>query len=851
MESSDNETDQASVSDVGKLFIVTVELPTNTIVKNFRIQNPENTTVKKLIYTIANKLKRNSIFLIDNSIFNEVGLQNQFSTYTPKIPSFGLFDGNGTMFPFHYVAKDLPERICLKTLRDNNSDDNAQESGSNISDSNNNNSNSSNSSNSSATNSNSRLTQRSGRGPSPGQSLIDSANPSLLVNRVVHSTSHPPPVDPALLSTIRENSRSPPPLRPKPNNRESSSSSSTSSLFPTVPAMTTTNPAALSSSAGVDRILKVEIPELNITKIVKMKTTQNLGNLVLNLIKRYPYLLQLPVDDFSFFLNDTRLDREETIGSIQSNDQSSNIILKFKLSQIRIPIVIELGTNLEILLTEDPTVTVKQLKQHLMKVLSRRQTSVMENFSYADLTDSDPDLIEQVRNIESKQSEWILFLPNRNVKTGKAIESGVVLDESDESERTLASYRLKNGVDFLILRQRKDVLELKKKEDIIGERILTNKDEGNNTSGLISSPVMVEVLEMDDKGEKKGKRIIKLNRTDSVQNMLKRCSVVPSPGGAAGAEGKKDKGVVVLINGVEMDLNKTLGDYTNSLQNSTLAKIEVRQKSPTLPSSSKNINIGNNSNNVHEFGGLGPDTDFGEDLGIHKVPLQLIKIREYITKYNGEKKEGVFRIAGDEVRIRNIKVHFASHVFNHFPEEKQTNRKSGISKIKKPKDKNKLSNTTSNATPTSGLKEETCKCKINEFDVHNLITLLKRWLGRLQNGLFGSVGKLNWKVISATGLTPQDAVIMLLSKLPEKERECYLWLIEVLKSVELLKEENKMDIKNLSVCVGPVLAPVWDDDKDNPDLMEGFRLTADSIALLKWCLQYYILGRIDDCSGAF
>jgi len=96
-----------------------------------------------------------------------------------------------------------------------------------------------------------------------------------------------------------------------------------------------------------------------------------------------------------------------------------------------------------------------------------------------------------------------------------------------------------------------------------------------------------------------------------------------------------------------------------------------------------------------------------------------------------------------------------------------------------------------------------------EVDCHMLAGILKDYLRELPNPLISQDMYLNLFNISKeenfTDQKKQRVLMDLMKKLPITNRATLIYIMEHLQRVIELKEENKMDAKNLAVCFGPTM----------------------------------------------
>jgi hypothetical protein len=146
---------------------------------------------------------------------------------------------------------------------------------------------------------------------------------------------------------------------------------------------------------------------------------------------------------------------------------------------------------------------------------------------------------------------------------------------------------------------------------------------------------------------------------------------------------------------------------------------------------------------------LEPDEENG-----YCVPSALLFLKRAIYALEGHKEEGLFRLSGSESEMNLLKQHLNS----------------------------------------GELDGECVTC------VHSLATILKRWFSELPKHIF-----------DATDVPFEDMqkdISVLPSHIHQPYRDCFLWLVDILLDVANNEATTKMNLQNLAVVVGPVLAPV-------------------------------------------
>jgi len=144
-----------------------------------------------------------------------------------------------------------------------------------------------------------------------------------------------------------------------------------------------------------------------------------------------------------------------------------------------------------------------------------------------------------------------------------------------------------------------------------------------------------------------------------------------------------------------------------------------------------------------------------------RVPTILITLKGCLVRHGGLQREGIFRIAGSESRIKDIKYELNTNLF----------------------------------------KDTT--------EVDCIASLLKRWFGELPTRLFSSLTM----TMLESAVDDIDETMNLLNKLPEKEKNLYMWLLDLMFSVAQYEDINKMTPENIAICVAPQL---MDNPSDNP-----------------------------------
>jgi len=171
-----------------------------------------------------------------------------------------------------------------------------------------------------------------------------------------------------------------------------------------------------------------------------------------------------------------------------------------------------------------------------------------------------------------------------------------------------------------------------------------------------------------------------------------------------------------------------------------------------------------------------------QDQG-YQVPEVLATLRRCLLKHNGLAEEGLFRLAGEEGHMEDLK------------EQLDTGR---------------FEDTDSNV---------------------EISTIIKRWYGHLPNRVLKPLGKSE---IQRAAHSPEDAHAVV-SKMPDPERSLLLWFGKLLAQVAANEEVNKMSPSNLAIVVSPVLADL---PLENPFI--ALDLTRQATLFVKQLISYQL-----------
>eukprot|EP01090_Pellita_catalonica_P004302 TRINITY_DN1412_c0_g1_i5.p1 TRINITY_DN1412_c0_g1~~TRINITY_DN1412_c0_g1_i5.p1 ORF type:complete len:302 (+),score=33.76 TRINITY_DN1412_c0_g1_i5:514-1419(+) len=171
----------------------------------------------------------------------------------------------------------------------------------------------------------------------------------------------------------------------------------------------------------------------------------------------------------------------------------------------------------------------------------------------------------------------------------------------------------------------------------------------------------------------------------------------------------------------------------------------------------------------------------------YRVPRVLMTLKRTLVKLNGLQQTGIFRLAGQEQKMKQIMEEIDGGV--------------------------------------------TVACSVEPKDVHTVASLLKRWFDTLKPHRLLSYLPSDQPLEEFAA--SEEAALKLPDALPDLQRQMLLWLLDLLVQVALNREANKMAPKNLAIVVGP---PLLDFPKDNPIL--GLQITAKVTTVLLYILNH-------------
>eukprot|EP00005_Dracoamoeba_jomungandri_P014169 CAMPEP_0174263928 /NCGR_PEP_ID=MMETSP0439-20130205/20635_1 /TAXON_ID=0 /ORGANISM="Stereomyxa ramosa, Strain Chinc5" /LENGTH=748 /DNA_ID=CAMNT_0015349561 /DNA_START=275 /DNA_END=2518 /DNA_ORIENTATION=- len=160
-----------------------------------------------------------------------------------------------------------------------------------------------------------------------------------------------------------------------------------------------------------------------------------------------------------------------------------------------------------------------------------------------------------------------------------------------------------------------------------------------------------------------------------------------------------------------------------------------------------------------------PDHKWVDDNG-YRVPVFLQKLRQLLYQDNGITQEGVFRLAGQETELIELKENLSADV-------------------------------------------EACTTE----NQNNAATLIKRWFGSIPKKFFHFLPKGFLEECSEN----EQICHTLPANLPEPYQCLFLWLCDILVECALHSDVNKMKPQNLAICVAPNL--IGDDANPLESLM--------------------------------
>ena len=160
--------------------------------------------------------------------------------------------------------------------------------------------------------------------------------------------------------------------------------------------------------------------------------------------------------------------------------------------------------------------------------------------------------------------------------------------------------------------------------------------------------------------------------------------------------------------------------------------------------------------------------EFDPDTG-KQIPRALLQLKHFLVTNDGLAQLGIFRLAGHESRMKEVILQIETNTFQS------------------------LSQNYNQA----------------EKDFYTIASLIKRWFDMLKPRLFSYLPP---GTVETCGVS-ESSSLSLPELLPECPRNVFYWLIDLLASVALLEEKNKMASKNLSIVLAP---PLLDFPIDNP-----------------------------------
>jgi len=180
-----------------------------------------------------------------------------------------------------------------------------------------------------------------------------------------------------------------------------------------------------------------------------------------------------------------------------------------------------------------------------------------------------------------------------------------------------------------------------------------------------------------------------------------------------------------------------------------------------------------------------------EDNGFN-IPWHLAKLRKILYAKSGLETAGIFRLAGSEARIGQMRRELNDGTFD---EEKY-------------------------------IQEN------NVNNINNTATLLTRWYGAFPMRILSFLPS---DFLDGT-TDPLMASVSLPEKLCEPYRTFFLWLVEILLDVARVSDQNKMTTHNLAVVVAPILSP------ETENIFLSLAVTGQVILLMENYLNFRLEG---------
>jgi len=187
--------------------------------------------------------------------------------------------------------------------------------------------------------------------------------------------------------------------------------------------------------------------------------------------------------------------------------------------------------------------------------------------------------------------------------------------------------------------------------------------------------------------------------------------------------------------------------------------------------------------------GADPSTLKTEEDNGFQVPRVLVLLRANLYFAKGLENEGIFRLAGNETVMKEMKLALNT---DHFG-------------------------------PDDFVQ-----------DPHSVASLIKRWFGELPQRIFSSVSSA--QITAACQPDGGQLAVDIVHSLPEPQKSLFGWLSTLLVETALLHETNKMTPSNLSIVVGPSMV---DFPAGNP--LEGLALSQRVVGLVQHWLLHKLL----------
>jgi hypothetical protein len=341
--------------------------------------------------------------------------------------------------------------------------------------------------------------------------------------------------------------------------------------------------------------------------------------------------------------------------------------------------------------------------------------------------------IKRKRTLE-KENEYSLFLCSK-------VGGEIML----EPKRTVASYRMNSGTQ----------LHFKREEDSV-----TSKRRSQRLAGLTKGICLT--VEAPALGVKKTfqfahntsiAEVIKtFTRTCKVADMSNYSLFVPA------SNGNPERMMEHLLK---------LSDYNLDNMANLLYKARPDTGGETLtpkPTVEPDKNFG-----------VDPETLPKVDDRSFLVPTVLAQLRQTLYEKEGPQQEGVFRLAGDEMEMLQLKKKLGDGTYE------------------------------------------------GSNDINTVATLIKRWFGELPVRVFSALPTEEYERC----VQNPTACATFPEKLAEPQRTLFLWFAEILVDVARQQSINKMTPGNIAVVTAPVLANI---SKENP--IEGLIITGQVVNII-------------------